>query len=170
MAVGNKNGLLVPMTISDQELLALRNSLPDSVRVRKIDDRISALGNCISCNDHSALIHPEFDRDSEEIIADVLGIEVFKTTIAGNSLVGTYSKFNNQGGLVSPHCSLQEFEEIANLLEIPIGAATVNRGSEMIGSGIVANDWTAFAGIDTTAAELENIEQILKLRKTAPVF
>lgn len=68
MAVGNKNGLLVPMTIKDQELLALRNSLPDSIRIRKIDDRISALGNCISCNDYSALIHPEFDRDTEEII------------------------------------------------------------------------------------------------------
>ena len=165
MGVGNKNGLLVPMTISDQELLALRNSLPDSVIIRRIDDKISALGNCISCNDYSALIHPEFDRDSEEIISDVLGVEVFKTTIADNSLVGTYSKFNNLGGVVNPHCSMQEFQEIANLLEIPIGAATINRGSEMLGSGMVANDWIAFTGIDTTAAELENIETVLKLKK-----
>lgn len=141
--------------------------MPDSVRIRKIDDRISALGNCISTNDYSALIHPEFDRDTEEIISDVLGVEIYKTTIAGNSLVGTYSKFNNQGGLVNPHCTMEEFEEIANLLEIPIGAATINRGSEMIGSGMVANDWIAFTGIDTTAAEMENVEKILKLKKNS---
>lgn len=165
MAVGNKNGLLVPMTITDQELLNLRNSLPDSIRIRKLDDRISALGNCISANDYSAIIHPEFDRDSEEIIADVLGVEVYKTTISGNALVGTYSKFNNLGGLVHPCCSIQEYEELANIMEVPIGAATVNRGSELIGSGMVANDWIAFCGIETSAAELDNIENILKLKK-----
>ena len=33
VAVGNKNGLLVPNTATDQELLHIRNSLPDSVKV-----------------------------------------------------------------------------------------------------------------------------------------
>ena len=165
MAVGNKNGLLVPMTIKDQELLALRNSLPDSIWIRKVDDRISALGNCISCNDHSALIHPEFDKDTEEIIQDVLGVEVFRTTISGNALVGTYSRFNNLGGLVHPCCSMEEFTELANIMEVPIGAATINRGSDLIGAGVVANDWTAFCGMETTAAELDNIENILKLKQ-----
>ena len=37
-----------------------------------------ALGNCISCNDYVALIHPDVDEETEEIVADVLGVEVFR--------------------------------------------------------------------------------------------
>ena len=33
MCAGNKNGLLVPMSTTDQELLAFRNMLPDSVKI-----------------------------------------------------------------------------------------------------------------------------------------
>ena len=44
------------------ELMHVRNSLPDQVVVQRIDERLSALGNCISCNDYVALIHPDLDR------------------------------------------------------------------------------------------------------------
>lgn len=48
------------------ELHHLRNSLPDQVVVQRIEERLSALGNCIACNDHVALIHPDLDRVSME--------------------------------------------------------------------------------------------------------
>lgn len=46
------------------ELLHLRNCLPDSVVVQRVDERLSALGNCIACNDYVSLIHTDLDRVS----------------------------------------------------------------------------------------------------------
>lgn len=91
---GNKRGLLVPSTTTDQELQHIRNSLPDSyvrmrchpnrtshtppapshsptnlraslydrVVVQRVEERLSALGNCIVANDHVALVHTDLDR------------------------------------------------------------------------------------------------------------
>ncbi|GJR70569.1 putative lipoprotein [Tanacetum coccineum] len=168
LCIGNKNGLLVPHTTTDQELQHLRNSLPDAVVVQRIDERLSALGNCIACNDHVALTHTDLDRETEEMIADVLGVEVFRQTIAGNILVGSYCAFSNRGGLVHPHTSIEDLDELSTLLQVPLVAGTVNRGSEVIGAGIIVNDWTAFCGSDTTATELSVIESVFKLREAQP--
>lgn len=42
-------------------------------------------------------------------------------------------------------------------------AGTVCRGSKVVGGGLVANDWAAFVGTDTTSTELSVIESIFKL-------
>jgi len=164
MCVGNKNGLLVPSTTTDQELQHLRNSLPSHIQVQRVEEKLSALGNCISCNDHVALVHPDIDVETEEIIADVLGVEVFRQSIASNVLVGSYIALSNQGALVHPKTSLEEQKELSALLQVPVVAGTVNRGSDVIGAGLLVNDWSAFAGLDTTSTELAVIESIFGLR------
>ena len=50
LTVGNRHGLLVPSTTTDQELQHLRNSLPESVAIQRVEERLSALGNVIACN------------------------------------------------------------------------------------------------------------------------
>lgn len=164
LTVGNKNGLLVPSTTTDNELRHLRNSLPKTVKLQQIEERLSALGNCIVCNDHVALIHPDIDQDTEEIIADVLGVEVFRQSVAKNTLVGSFIALSNQGALVHPKTSTAEQQELSALLQVPITAGTVNRGSSVVGAGMVVNDWAAFVGLDTTSTELAVIESIFHLQ------
>lgn len=59
-----------------------------------MEERLSALGNCIVCNDYVALVHPDLDRETEEIIQDVLQVVVLgvlsfidsKSCTAGRSI------------------------------------------------------------------------------------
>merc|ERR1712004_822997 len=168
MTVGNRHGLLVPNSTTDQELQHIRNSLPDSVKIQRVEERLSALGNVIACNDYVALVHPDLDRETEEILADVLKVEVFRQTVADNVLVGSYCALSNQGGLVHPKTSTAEADELSSLLQVPLVAGTVNRGSEVIGAGMVVNDWCAFAGQATTSTELSVIESVFKLNDAQP--
>merc|ERR1719473_1061835 len=147
VTVGNRHGLLVPSITTDQELQHLRNNLPEGVKVQKVEERLSALGNCIACNDYVALVHTDLDKETEEIIQDVLGVEVFRATIAQNVLVGSYSVLTNNGGLVHARTPASDMEELSQLLQIPLAAGTINRGSDVVGGGVVANDWAAFCGM-----------------------
>jgi len=164
LTAGNRHGLLVPFSTTDQELQHLRNSLPDNVALQRVEERLSALGNVIACNDHVALVHPDLDRETEEIIADVLKVEVFRQTIASNVLVGSYCALSNQGGMVHPKTSVQDQDELSTLLQVPLIAGTVNRGSDVIGAGLVVNDWVAFTGLETTATEISVMEATFKLQ------
>lgn len=185
---------MVPNTTTDQELQHLRNSLPDKITVQRVEEPLSALGNCVVTNDHVALIHPDLDsvcvynsssfllsiilillycfsmcfQETEEIIQDVLQVEVFRQTIASNALVGSYCVLSNQGGMVHPRTSMEDQEELSSILQVPLVAGTVNRGSDVLGAGMVVNDWSAFCGLDTTATELSVIESIFKLQDKGP--
>ncbi|KAI9817288.1 MAG: Eukaryotic translation initiation factor 6 [Thelocarpon impressellum] len=163
LTAGNRKGLLVPTSTTDQELQNLRNSIPDEVKIQRIEEKLSALGNVICCNDHVALIHPDLERETEEIIADVLGVEVFRQTIGGNMLTGSYMSLSNAGGLVHPKTSIQDQDELSSLLQVPLVAGSVNRGSSLVGAGMVVNDWFAVTGLDTTATELSVVDSVFRL-------
>merc|ERR1711866_28204 len=105
---------------------------------------------------------------TEEVIADTLKVDVFRATIAQNVLVGSYAVLTNQGGLVHARTPMQDMEELSQLIQIPLTAGTVNRGSDVVGAGVVANDWSAFCGMDTTATEIGVIENVFKLGTVGP--
>lgn len=163
MTVGNRKGLLVPMSTTDQELQHIRNTLPDEVKVRRVDERLSALGNVIVCNDHVALVHPDISKDTVDIIVDVLDVEVFRQTVHTEPLVGTYCVLTNRGAIVHPMTPSADQNELSNLLQVPLVAGTINQGSAVLGAGLIANDFCAYVGKDSTATEIRVIEQVFKI-------
>ncbi|KAK8957004.1 Eukaryotic translation initiation factor 6-2 [Platanthera zijinensis] len=168
LCAGNKNGLLVPQRTNDQEIRHLRNNLPDRVVVRRIEVGPFDLGSCISCNDYIALMHPNLERETEELIADVLGVDVLRRTVNGEDYVGDYCVFNSKGGLVPRHTSRKEQNNLSELLEVPVVAGTVNKGLRIISAGLIVNDCTIFCGSGTTTTELSVIESVFKPNKAQP--
>ena len=163
LTAGNKNGLILPLTTTEMEIKSIREQLPEEISLIKIQEKFSALGNVISCNDHYALVHPELDADTLTAISDVLGVEVIPANIAGESLVGSYSVFTNKGGIVSANATQEEIAELSSHLRITIEAATVNTGVNLLSAGICVNDFAMIAGWDTTALEIANLTRIFKI-------
>lgn len=163
LCAGNSKGLLLPDTCTDQELQHIRNSLPESIKVVRIYDKLNALGNVIVCNDYRCLVHPDVEEENVKIIEETLGVPVIKHTIGAESLVGTFSVLSNIGMLTHPNVTELEVKELSELLKVQVIAGTVNSGSQVVGSGMVANDYVCITGMRCTNVEIKIAESVFKL-------
>ena len=162
---GNSNGLLVPKSIKDEELKALKESLPD-INIGQIDFKTfeNALGNLILANDNGALLQTYLYRENRktvEIIEDTLGVEVehydFFTPV-----IRTIAVANNKGALVHPLMSDGEIEKIKGVLKLEtVGKGTGNTGSPFVGTCYIVNSYGIVAGLKTSGPELQRAYEIL---------
>ncbi|MFW9768889.1 MAG: translation initiation factor IF-6 [Candidatus Thorarchaeota archaeon] len=159
VAVATSNGILVPYTISDDELEQIKTA--SDINVDWLDDKMTALGNIIITNDNGAMCHPDFSFKSRQKISDTLGVEVVPGSIAKLPIVGANTIATNKGAIVHPLATEGEIELLAQLLKVEVEVGTVNRGSPFTSLGVLANIDGMIAGTETTGVELAHISQVL---------
>mmetsp|Transcript_20245 Transcript_20245/g.50624 ORF Transcript_20245/g.50624 Transcript_20245/m.50624 type:complete len:227 (+) Transcript_20245:598-1278(+) len=165
MVIGNKKGIILPSETTFEEFQKIKKFVPENVIVKKCREKFSALSNCIVNNDFSALSIPEISNETEELLSDVLGVEVFKVSLGSEKLLGSFCVINNYGGLISQFVSLEDQDEISSLLQIPLAVGTVNCGDKYLSSGLVTNDWVGFCGFRTTQSEILVMETTFSKKK-----
>lgn len=154
---GNSKGVVVASFVLNKELRAIRKHLSAA----KVSSELNAAGNTILANDTAALVHPDFSDRSIGIIQRTLGVDVRKGTIAGLTTVGMAGVATNKGILVHPKTTPSEITVLEELFNLPIDIGTVNFGSPLVGSGVLANSKGYVAGEETTGPEIGRIEDAL---------
>lgn len=154
----NSQGILVSDLATREEMEAIRRAAPGA-RLLKLSGKLNAVGNNILVNDRTALIHPDMSNTTVKRIADFLGVEVARGTVAGIKTVGSAASVNSKGLLCHPRATAAEKKALSELFKVPVTPGTANYGSPMIGACIVANSGGAAAGTPSTGIEMGRIEE-----------
>ncbi|OUJ19376.1 Translation initiation factor 6 [Methanonatronarchaeum thermophilum] len=155
----NENGILVSDIAGKKEIDKLKDKTGLDVGI--LSEGMNTSGNLVLANDSHALVHPELDNKYLEIIKNVLGIEVIKTSISGIKNVGAAGVVTNNGILLHPMVSEKELKEISEKFKLNAEVGTFGYGMPMVGSGVVANNNGFLTGNKTTGPELGRIEEAL---------
>ncbi len=156
LLVGNSHGMVTSGLATREESETLRRY----GEVLFLNRTMNAAGNIILANDEFAIIHPAMPEKYAEKISLVLDVPVIMMTIGNIPTVGMAASATGRGIVVSPTITDQEIQEIENITELPIGTGSVNMGSNLVGTGLIANSKSYLAGIATSGYELGRIEEV----------
>ena len=154
---GNSRGVIVAGLILEKEMRQIRKH----AKAARLTGELNAAGNIILANDTAALVHPDLSDKSAGIIKKTLGVDVKRGTLGGLKTVGMAGIATNKGVLVHPKSSPAEIGVIEELFALPVDIGTVNFGSPLVGSGLLANSKGYVAGEETTGPEISRIEDTL---------
>ena len=160
MTVMNNNGILLPSTVSDDEIRILKQT---GLNVDRLKSKFTAVGNLISANDKGAVVSNLFKGEVDQNIKDILGVPLQTLSIGGYVQVGSMIVATNAGAIVHPTANDSEISRISEILQVEAEPATVNGGSPFLSSGILANLSSVIVGNLTTGPELIMISRGLKV-------
>jgi len=162
----NKNGIIVPHIIREEELQSLKmytKNLNSDYQIGVLKSKDNAFGNLIVCNDKGAIIS-SFLKDYKKIIEDTLNVETIVYEYVDMNLPGSISVANNKGCLVHPLATDEEIEIITDILKVnETDVSTVNRGMPYLSSGAVVNDRSGIFGHRCTGPEMMRLTNVLML-------
>ena len=157
----NSNGIVVSNLILDDELEALKKAEP-GINVGVVNSDLNAIGSNILANDKIAIINPDYDGSAEKEIADVLGVEVIRSSTGGFKTVGANNILTNRGLAVSNRSTAKEKEDWDNITGFDSVLTTANGGGLYIGLAAVANSNGVAVGDSTTGYELARVVDALE--------
>ena len=160
MTVMNNNGILLPSTVSDEEIQILKQT---GLNVERLKSKFTAIGNLISANDKGAIVSNLFKGEVDQDIKDTLGVPIQPMSIGGFVQAGSMVVATNAGAIVHPKANDAEISRISDILQVEAEPATVNGGSPFLSSGIIANFSSVIVGDLTTGPELIMISRALKV-------
>lgn len=161
MVVINNNGMLLPSTASEDEVVYLKHVT--GLNVSRLDSKLTAIGNLISTNDKGAIVSPLFKNEFNKQISDILGVEVHSMTVADFNQTGSVIVSTNNGAAVHPKASEKEAEIISSVFKVEVEPLTINDGIPYLSSGIVWNSKSLIVGSLTTGPELIMLSRAFKM-------
>jgi translation initiation factor 6 len=152
LACANSNGILLPNSIREEELAAIKSCFTGSITI--METKKTAYGNLVLANDNGALVDPRFKEREIRQIAETLGVPATPGEIAGLPYVGSLAVATNKGVLAHPLLKDDERKVLESVFKVPVDVGTINCGIPYVGTGLIANSHAAVAGSLTTGPEM----------------
>jgi translation initiation factor 6 len=151
-ACANSNGILLPNSVREQELAAIKAAFEGNITV--METKKTAYGNLVLTNDRGAVVDPRFKEHEISQIAETLGVDVVSGEIVGLPYVGSLAVATNKGVLAHPLLKEEEKKLLESTFKVPVDVGTINCGIPYVGTGLVGNSHAAVAGSMTTGPEM----------------
>lgn len=158
-ACANSNGILLPNSVREEELVAIKASFEGNITV--METKKTAYGNLVLANDHGAVVDPHFKEHEIRQIAETLGVDAVTGEIAGLPYVGSLAVATNKGVLAHPLLKEEEKKLLESMFKVPVDVGTINCGIPYVGTGLIGNSHAAVAGSMTTGPEMFIIGNVL---------
>lgn len=153
---GNKNGIIVPKIIEDEELEKLKQL---GFNVTVIDSRETALGNLVLCNDNGCIISKLLEQYKDQI-GEALGVKVEVGEVANFEIVGSAGKATNKGCLVHREANEDEVKAIEDNLKIKVDVGTISFGTPFIKAGVIVNSNGLIVSGTSTGPEIDRCFEV----------
>ncbi len=156
LVAGNSRGVVVSGLATDEEI----EKLAKHREVYLLNETMNAAGNVIMANDTFAAVHPDMPESMAKAIGEFLGVEVIHLVLGGVKTVGMAGVATNKGVIVHPRATDAQIKQIEAVAKVPVGTGSINMGSGLVGTGLMANDTGFLTGNATSGFELGRIEDV----------
>jgi len=158
MMAMNSNGIVVPNTISDEELERLNRCS----EVLVVDERSSALGNLIVANDRGCIISDLISERGASRISEFLGVDHTRMSVGRYRTVGSLFAVSNRAGVASPIVDDSTIDRVSKALGVRMVPTTVNDGERLVKLGVLMNDRAIVVGKNTSGVELMSLQALVR--------